>query len=211
MSFRRCYGIVTAARTQGRYPMKKLFFIFLLVLTLALVGCSQAPAATEAAATIPTLPSVPTEMTPLEILTAALDKTGSARSCTVEYGKQEDVHTQSVTAHAPFDTAALYAEIGDFPTNENLLADFCAQSLRAIPSNSGTVRYELSGLTPAALAELMYGSDSPAFDDFPDGVCTAAIVVDGDGCFCRMEFILDDPAAGSVIWFLSVTDIQIPE
>lgn len=176
--------------------MKKLLLTFLLTAVLALSACAQTAAGAQP--TIPTPPSIQTSKTPLELLTEAVDNAKNAGPCTIQYGTVtttgedtiENLHTQQLSPEHPFDWDSLYTSVPDFPTNEHLLSDFCSGSLRAIPSNTGTIRYELTGLTRSETDTLMYGQVSEA-EYLPNVIGTAAIEVDADNRFTLLEFTLE--------------------
>lgn len=199
----------------------RLLLIAVLMI-FSLAACTQKSA--ENTSIYPTPPSLPQEKTPLELLTAAIDKTKAAVSCTIQYGTvtktgdeaAEDIHSQNVTLEQAFSMDALYQALPDFPTNANLLTDFCSMPLRAIPSNDGTFRYELSALTPEQLSVLMYGegAEFPEYGEYSQVICTAAIEVNANGCFSRLEFTTEsydsaDQPSCTVTLFLSIRSIDI--
>ena len=170
-----------------------------LLALLLLAACSRQLPPTQD--TEPTLPSFSQEKTPLELLTEAVEKSKNTPSATVRYGtvthqgeqKQEQIHAQSVSADCPLNLDAIRADLPDFPTNENCLADFCAGRIRVIPSNDGTFRYELPELTWDALWALMHGPSTPddRYGDYTQILCTAAIDIDPQGRISRLEFITE--------------------
>lgn len=176
--------------------MKKLLLISLLAAILALCGCAKP--VSESQSTIPLPPSIQTSKTPLELLAEAADNVKTAGACTIQYGTvtqsggntAENLHTQQLSPEQSLDWNALYAAVPDFPTNQNLLSDFCAGSLQAIPSNTGTVRYERTGLTQSELDALMYGQATEA-EENPDTRGTIAIEVDRHNRLSRLEFTLE--------------------
>ncbi len=200
--------------------MKKYTLLLpILAAVLILTGCRQQPAATEPPYTVPTPPSISESKTPLEQLQAALEKTKSALSCTIEYGKvitngeteEKSDFSQTLSGGTAFDWNALYAQLPDFPMNEDLLAQFCAYPLRAIPSNDGTIRYEVTDLTGEELSGLMYGDGTALKGEI---LGTVSITVDKNGRLSRLEFLAetlgsDGAATGSTRWFLAVTDMQL--
>ena len=179
--------------------MKKSLLIFLFIAALVLSACARPD--TDVQATIPTPPSIQTNKTPLELLTQAIDNVQSTDTFAIEYGTittagedtTKNLHTQQISPAHPFDWDALYTAVPSFPTNTHLLSDFCALPLRAIPSNDGTIRYELTELTMEDLNTLMYGQPSQALEygEYAQVICTASIGVDADGCFSRLEFTLE--------------------
>ena len=182
--------------------MKKLLMIFLLTAVLMLSACTQPDA--DMQDTIPTLPSIQASKTPLELLTEAVDTTKNNSTYTIVYGTittigedtTEDLHTQQISPTHPLDWDALYTAVPDFPTNKNLLSDFCAGPLRAIPSNTGTIRYERTDLTHAEMDLLMYDQASETEDHT---IGTAAIEVDENNHFTRIEFLLEHYGANGAL------------
>ena len=182
--------------------MKNLLTIFLLTLVLMLSACTRPVAETHP--TIATPPSIQTSKTPLELLTQAIENTQNADSFTIEYGiitttgddAAKSLYTQQISPEHPFDWDALYTSVPDFPTNEHLLSDFCSGTLRAIPSNTGTIRYERTELTHPEMEQLMYAQSSER-EDHTTG--TAAIEVDKNNRFTRIEFQLESYGADGAL------------
>lgn len=156
--------------------MKKLILILALVLTLT--ACAEPAVPTED--TTPTPPTVSTQQTPYEILSAALSKTMAAEELTVEVTKNGETRRHSGTPEEALAAAKQWIQ------NPNFLADFCATPLRAIPSNTGVIRYELSELTAAELSALL-GAEFSTED-----ACSIALEVDADGALSAFSY-----AAGS--------------
>ena len=154
--------------------MKKLLLITLLAITFLYTGCQQTPK--ETYGTIPTLPSFPTERSPYEILSDALTKTKSAEHLQLEYNRNGEVTRVS---GSPADALA---PAMNYVSNPEFLRDFCALPIRAIPSNTGTIRYELTDLTADQLSALL-GIQITAEDD-----CSVALEMDGTGCLTRFEY-----------------------
>jgi hypothetical protein len=197
------------------HPMKKQRLIILFIAVLALSACARPTIETQP--TIATPPSIQTSKTPLELVMEAVNNTKNIGTFTIQYGTVtitgEDtvkkLHIQPLSPEQPFDWDALYAAVPDFPTNEHLLADFCSGPLQAVPSNTGTIRYERTNLTQSEMDTLMYGNISEACD-FLKVIGTAAIEVDADNRFTRLEFILehygaDDTLQRTVTIVLSIT------
>lgn len=189
--------------------MKRLQFIALLVAVLLCTACAR-PADTPQDTT-PTLPSIQTNKTPLELLTEAITNAKNADNFTIQFGTitttgddaVKDLHTQQISPAHPLDWDALYAAVPQLPTNEQFLTDFCSGSLRAIPSNTGIIRYELAELTQSEMDTLMYGQAS----ETPDPstlVGTAAIEVDEHNRFTRLELVLERDAQSTVTILFSV-------
>ena len=192
--------------------MKKRLLLTLLAVLLILSACVRPSAPSED--TTPTPPSIQTTKTPLELLTEAITNTKNAGATSVQYGiisttgddKQENLYTQTLSPDHPLDWDALYAQISDFPTNKNLLSDFCSKSLRAIPSNTGTIRYEVTDLTGAEMSALLYGQAA----DNQNTIGTVAMEVDASNRFTRLECLFtqydqNDTIQNTVMIFLAVT------
>jgi hypothetical protein len=180
--------------------MKNRLIISLLVAVLALSACAQPT--DKPRETIATPPTIQTSKTPLDLLTEAINNTKSA-ACTIQYGTvtidgddtAERFHTQQIDPAHPFDWDALYSAVPDFPTNENLLSDFCSGALQAIPSNTGIIRYERTDLSGAELSALLYGKSAGALN----AIGTIAIEVDASNRFTRLEFILEYDGADDTL------------
>lgn len=192
--------------------MKKRLLLTLLAVLLILSACVRPSAPSED--TTPTPPSIQTTKTPLELLTEAITNTKNAGATSVQYGiisttgddKQENLYTQTLSPDHPLDWDALYAQISDFPTNKNLLSAFCSKSLRAIPSNTGTIRYEVTDLTGAEMSALLYGQAA----DNQNTIGTVAMEVDASNRFTRLECLFtqydqNDTIQNTVMIFLAVT------
>lgn len=190
--------------------MKKLLFLSILTAVLILPACARSSVQWQD--TTPMPPTIQTSKTPLELLTDAVTNTQNAGQRAVQYGTittageetTKSLHTQTISADHPLDWATLYQQVPEFPTNESLFADFCTQNLQAIPSNTGTVRYELTDLTGPELEALMYGQVTES-TDVPDAVCTAAIEVDKDNRLTRLEFKLEQNEQNAVTFVLIVS------
>lgn len=192
--------------------MKKRLLFTLLATAVIFSACAHPNDVPQD--TTPTPPSIQTTKTPLELLTEAVTNTKNAGVTCVQYGiisttgddKQETIYTQPLSPDHPLDWDTLYAQISDFPTNKNLLSDFCSKGLRAIPSNTGTIRYEVTDLTSADMSALLYGQ--PA--DSQNHIGTIAIEVDANNRFTRLECLFtqydqNDTIQNTVMIFLSVT------
>lgn len=195
--------------------MKKLLTIFLLTAMLALSACARP--ANETQPTIATPPSIQTSKTPLELLTEAVNNTKSTDTFTIACetitaigeNTAKNLHTQQISPAHPFDRDALYAAVPSFPTNEHFLSDFCSGPLHAVPSNTGTIRYERTDLTRSEMDRLMY-AQSPENEEHSTVIGTAAIEVNGDNRITRLEFIseyygADDTLHSTVTITLSIT------
>lgn len=192
-----------------------------LLLLLSITACANRN--TPESDTTPTPPSLPTHQTPFELLTAAVEKAKSTVPCTIQYGTinksgddiAQKLYSQAVSADQPWDADKLYRDVPDFPTNEALLSDFCSLPLRAIPSNNGTIRYELADLTWSQFWSLAYGSSTPEdhFSEFRQALCSVTIETDANGRFSRLELTTElyrseDAPERTVTVFLA---IQYPE
>lgn len=156
--------------------MKKLFPLLLLILMLT--GCAQPAAPTED--TTPTPPSIPTQQTPYELLSATLDKTLAADTLTLEITESGE------TLHHTDSPDRLLPHVRQWIPNEVFLQAFCALPLHAIPSNTGVIRYELSNLTAADLSALL-GREITA-----EGECAIALEVNESGCFSGFSCVFGD-------------------
>lgn len=190
--------------------MKKRICSALLagLLLLALSACT--PEYHESEDTYPTLPSFPEEQTPLQQLEAAIAAAKTAGSRTVRYGTihktgeeiTEETHSQTVSETQPFDRDALYAAVTYFPDNENFLQDFCNQPIRAIPSNTGTIRYQLTGLSCEDANRLLFSRS--LYREYDSAVWAIFMDLDAEGRFCRLE-VTAETQAETMSAFLSIT------
>lgn len=169
-----------------------------MALSLALCGC--APEYTpQPTTTYPTLPSFPQEQTPLEQLRGAMSAAWSQETYTITWGQVRSdqasggtERSQTVTAQTPADWQAVFAEVPLLKLQQNFPEDFCSRPLRAIPSNTGIIRYQLTGLSREDAVQLLYGGDCAAeFDS-----CEIAIEI-MEGLFTRLEiqFFAGDTAS----------------
>ena len=188
---------------------KKLCSVLLAAsLLLALSACKSEYHIPEDS--YPTLPSFPEEKTPLQQLEAAFAATAAAGSRTVHYGTvcgtgeeaTEDMHVQTVSEARPFDREALYAAAAYFPDNDNFLSDFCSQSIQAIPSNTGIIRYQLTGLSWEDASCLLFAQ--PHGDELDQALCAVSIDLDAQGRFCRLEVTVETGDSLNTT-FLSIT------
>lgn len=186
----------------------KLFPVLLaLLMLLASTGCQAETNLIED--TYPTLPSVQTDKTPLQQLEDAFTA-AAADVHTIQYGTlrqtgsetDEDLHSQTVSDTQPFDRAALYANLADFPDNDNFLRDFCDQRIQVVPSNTGIVRYQLTNLTWEAARQLLY--DQPHESTYAQALCTITIDLDEQGRFTRLEIVFTGENTVTTL-FLSLT------
>lgn len=174
---------------------KCLFFLPAALLAAALTAC--APQVTAPENFVSTLPSFHEEKTPLQQLEAAIAAAESAPSATISYGtirtsgedRTEDLHSQTVSETRPFDRDELYAAVAYFPTNEAFLQAFCSSPLRAIPSNTGIIRYQLTDLSWDNAASLLYGVSADA--PMEQAVCAVSMDVDSEGRLCRLEVTME--------------------
>lgn len=192
---------------------KLLSAVLAAVLVLSLTACAQPLAESEDS--YPTLPSFSQEQTPLEQLEAAISNTRSAGECTLRYGiirktgdeTTEESFSQSLSDAGEPDWATLYSQVPDFPDNTNFISDFCSHPLRAIPSNTGTIRYQLTDLSREDMDRLLYAA--PRSEEAVQAVCGAALDIDADGRLCCFELTMETEQESLTI-FLSVTFPESP-
>lgn len=154
--------------------MKKLLFLLISVLILALAACAAPSEPTYD--TIPTPPSISQEKTPFEMLSAALEQTVALEQLRLEYCRDGESFYCVGSGDEVLDTAE------EWIPNPDFLADFCVLPLNAIPSNTGIIRYQVTGLTADELSALL-GIEVPDSED-----CTVALEVDARGYLVRFEY-----------------------
>lgn len=191
--------------------MTKKLICALLAALLFLTGCARNEPNDEDS--YPTLPSFSQEQPPLQQLQSAIAATESAGSFTAEYGTihrtgeeaDEDRHSQSVTADAPFDRQAMYAAAEYLPDNPGFLQALCDLSLRAIPSNTGTIRFQMTDLSWEDANSLLYAHART--QELIDTTCSVSMELDAQGRFHRMEVVFE----GSDITLTAFLSITFPE
>lgn len=163
-----------------------------LTLLLALTACTVPAEETEPG--YPTLPSFPLDRTPTQQLGDAIAKTREEGEYEVRYGTRlkvgeamtEDTKTQAVSQNHPLDRDEIFAAVPDLPNREDFLERFCSRSLRVIPSNSGSLRFELAELSWEDARELLNSNH----EELADGTWTIALTVDGAGRLSDFEMTL---------------------
>ena len=117
-------------------------------------------------------------------------------------------------------SSTVFQHIGLNKLNPNLLADFSAMSLLAIPSNVGAIRFLSDDLTMEELIGLACGQDMDEDDlqelrQYDQVVCSLAISIDTDtNCFTDLELIFklydaQGEFCGSVTHFLQFIQMDI--
>lgn len=170
------------------------FVIAALALCLMLSACADAPAPETTDPGYPTLPSFPQQQSPAQQLSAAVDKTKAEKSYGIQYGihrqigaeTSEDSHSQAVTPEQPLDWNALYGQLPQLPEDSGFLERFCQRPLRAIPSNTGVIRYVVADLTGEDAQVLLYGKSSQTIEK---ANWTVALEVDAAGRLIGFEMI----------------------
>ena len=165
------------------------YILAAVAVLLALAACgSQSPAPTEP--DHPTLPTIPQSQTPAQLLAAAIAGTEAAEAYDIRYGyrtaeDQEQAHTQSVSSQHPLDREALTQALPELPDRDDFLEQFCNRSLWAIPSNTGSIRYQLGDLTWEDARSLLYNQtrDNP----FEGAQWTITLETDASGRLSGFE------------------------
>ena len=127
---------------------RKIGYLLVPLALLLLMAACQ-PKYEEPEVTDPTLPSISLDQTPLQQLAAAIEKTEAEEKFDIRYGIKtrvgeetaEDVHSQTVTEDQSFDRDRMWGKAPELAVRQNFLEQFGNQSLRIIPSNTGTDRY----------------------------------------------------------------------
>jgi hypothetical protein len=97
----------------------------------------------------------------------------------------EIIATQQIKAEEDFVPAAQLLRNPDF------LTDFCSMNLLAIPSNTGTIRYEVNSLTDRELSALL------GVEITTDAECSVALEVDAKGFLTGFSYQAGD-ISGSI-------------
>ena len=141
----------------------------------------------------PTLPSVALDQSPAQQLAAAIDKTKAAKEFELHFGTRtgegealrEDGHSQWVSPSQPPDMQGLYELAPELPDRADFLEHFCGQALTVSPSNTGMIRYLLTGMEWEQTQSLLY--EGPREAPLQDAFWTVTLGVDGEGRFSEFE------------------------
>lgn len=164
-------------------------FLAAVVLLLTLAACNNQHLESPTEPSGPTLPSIPLEQTPAQMLSAAIARTETEESfeirCGVRTAAGVNAFTQAVSPDRPLDREALHAKAPELPDREDFLEQFCGRSLTVTPSNTGTIRYQLAGLSWEDAQELLYikGRMAP----LEDALWDVTLAVDEQGRLCEFE------------------------
>lgn len=174
--------------------MKKLCIVFVLVFCLA--ACAEQPA--EPIHTEPTLPQLNEQMTPQKLLQSAIDDL-KGKNATFTYGSGWEKELDMTAAE---DTEQLYALV----PNEELISEFCAMPLMAIPSNDGTFCYQATDLTPLQICRVICGRDLTVEERdklavYPEAEGAVQIKVDAEGLFQSLQV---DVSLSDGVWTLQI-------
>lgn len=158
----------------------------------------------------PTLPDFQEDMTPLQQLTAAIEKTRGQGEYEVRYGTntvrdgqvEENSRLQSVSLQNPLDRDDMYEYLPLLPQKDGFLEEFCGRSMQVVPSNTGILRFQLADLEWEEAWQMMY--DREPEGEFPQERCEIAFEVDAAGCFSGFEIIMTQEEE-TVKVFLSIT------
>lgn len=194
--------------------IRKFFVVIAVVLlTVCMTACKQD--VPEPEQSYPTLPEFDVNRTPAQQLEDAIDKTQQQNTYEICYGmvtaregqSDEASRTQKVTPQQPLDRDALIAYLPLLPSREGFVADFCNSPLRIIPSNTGTIRYQLSDLEWKDAAAMLYGQAPEG--DFSEALCEIAMEVDAQGRLSRLEIVLNQDDEELTV-FLELTFAENP-
>lgn len=190
--------------------MTRKYLCLLMILLMAMLTAACSETEPEPEETAPTLPAIREEWTPLQQLQDALDQTREQGCYTIRYGtiitrqddKDEAAQTQSVTPQTPVDLEAIYQYLPQLPSRGDFLENFCNQPLRAVPSNTGVIRYLVSNLEWEEASQLLYGKATQPIYEAP--LCQLTLEVDELGRLTGFEL----EVAGEeeqVTYYISIT------
>ena len=188
--------------------IRKCFCIFLIaILLLAISACVAEKPAEEQFD--PTFPTFREDLSPLEQLLEAIEKTKAQGSYEIRYGTtterdgqiDETAQTQRVTPEKPINMDAMRQFLPLVPDRDGFLADFGNQPLRVVPSNTGVLRFMMPDLQWDEAAQLLYCE--PPTENFGDALCEIALEVDDEGRLSQFELIMDGEER--VIVFITLT------
>lgn len=174
---------------------KYLCILAVLCLVLSVSGCKkEAPEQEEQS--YPTLPEFREDLTPVQQLTAAIEKTRQQGKYDVRYGTkrtcdgqtEENSLLQAVTVQKPMNLDALYEYLPTLPRKDGFVQEFCELKLRVVPSNTGTLRFQMSQLAWEDAWQIMY-DQKPEMEEDPSE-CEIAFEVDGAGRLSEFELIM---------------------
>lgn len=173
--------------------MIQKYLCVLIVLCLILMASGCKTKQPEPEQSYPTLPDFREDLTPLQQLSAAIEKTREQGIYEVQYGTkeiyegqtEENSRLQKISPENLLDRESMYDFLIYLPQTDSFLEEFCGQSLRVIPSNTGLLRFQLSDLTWEKAAQMMY-------DQIPEGVpeqatCEIALEIDALGRLSKFE------------------------
>ena len=162
--------------------MKK--FLILILAILCLAGCAKkAPLQPTEGYTAPTLPEFDETQGPQQHLQAIFDGLRGT-AFTASWGKG----WEDTLSMAPCDPDMLKQVI----PNENLVSDFCQQSMMVVPSNDGTFSYQRTELTMEEACGLICGrslteEEQSAISGYSDAIADLTITTDADEIFNSLQ------------------------
>lgn len=175
---------------------KYLCIFVVLCLLLVASGCQAAQSGPASEQTQPTLPDFQEELTPLQQLLAAREKTQSHGSYEVRYGTrtvqngqtEEKSQMQNVTTQKNLNLDAMYEYLPELPQKQSFLEEFCSRSMEIVPSNTGRLRFQMSGLTWEETWPMMYHQAPDS--QLEQAECEVAFEVDAYGRLSDFELIM---------------------
>ena len=167
------------------------YILVLVALMLVLAACRPHYEVQEPS--YPTLPTIPMEKTPAQMLSAAISQTKNEENYEVRYGiqtvvgteKEETEYTQTVTKDYPLDRDEMKEKVPELSVADDFLQRFCNRSMRIIPSNSGVIRYEVMDLSGEDARELLYGDGAQTEDG--QMIWSVSLIVDAAGRLSGFE------------------------
>ena len=177
----------------------KRIFLSILIVTLCLTGCvKNSPAPPTQGYTAPTLPEFDKNQGPEAHLQAIFDGL-RGKAFTAAWGSGWENEPELT----PCDTDTLRQLL----PNENLVADFCRESMMVEPSNDGTFSYRRMELTVEEACALLCGrtltqEEQTALSAYSETMADLTISTDGDQLFksLRLTVTLDNTQ-----WHLQIT------
>ena len=193
--------------------MKK-WIMLLCAIVVLLAGCGKEPEIDQPEYTIPTLPSVDTELTPEEQINGAIQALYDADSFCLSFGNEDVNYTQTVvktngTLHSLMEgrvehwleddtlwirsdgeiiqapAGDVFAKAKELVPNEDFVSAFCRRQLTLSPSNTGSFIFLLYGISAPEFTAIT-GMETDAEN------CGIKLVVSPEGYLSSLELTMGD-------------------